>query len=240
MDKLYIIIPAYNESKNIEKVINDWYMVLEKNDISKDSKLVVVDDGSKDDTFEKANAMLNEKPMLCVKTKANGGHGSALLYGYNYAIENNADWIFQTDSDGQTNPDEFKEFWESRKEYDAILGNRQETRLDGASRKFVENVLRLIIRIIFKVKIPDANAPFRLMKTELVKKYIKKFPTNYNLPNVMLTTYFVYFKEKVKFLKISFKPRQAGKNSINIKKITKIGLNSLKQFKKFRKDIKET
>ena len=46
--------------------------------------------------------------------------------------------------------------------------------------------------------IPDANAPFRLMKREVVEKYIGKMPVDFNLPNVMFTTYFSYFNEKLK------------------------------------------
>ena len=49
MDKLYIVIPAYNEEENIEDVIAGWHKVIEK--MSKDSRLVIIDDGSKDNTF---------------------------------------------------------------------------------------------------------------------------------------------------------------------------------------------
>ena len=120
--------------------------------------------------------------------------------------------------------------------YDAILG-KSLSRGDGASRKFVESILCLILRIYFKVVIPDANAPFRLMKASLVEKYIKKLPKDYNLPNVMLTTYFKYFNEKIKFESITFKPRQGGINSINILKIVKIGWCALHDFYVLKKDI---
>ncbi len=130
MDKLYIIIPAYNEEKNIESVINSWYDILTKYEMSEESRLVVIDDGSKDNTFKNAMNLVNEKDKLIVKSKINGGHGSAVLYGYNYAIENGADWIFQTDSDGQTDPNEFAKFWENRNKYSAIFGDRQSTRED--------------------------------------------------------------------------------------------------------------
>ena len=48
MDKLYIVIPAYNEQDNIEQVINDWYPVIEKHNGNGQSRLIVIDDGSKD------------------------------------------------------------------------------------------------------------------------------------------------------------------------------------------------
>lgn len=238
MEKLYIIVPAYNESENIENLINDWYPVVEKHNGEGESRLVVVNDGSKDNTYEKLCELAENRPLLRPMTKPNGGHGPTLLFGYRYAIKNNADYIFQTDSDGQTDPAEFEQFWNLRNEYDAILGDRS-TRQDGASRKFVESTLLIILRMTFGVKIPDANAPFRLMKKELVEKYIKKMPEDFNLPNVMLSTYFAYFHEKLKFVEISFKPRQAGTNSINIKKIVKIGWKALKDFRDLKKNIND-
>ena len=147
-----------------------------------------------------------------------------------------SDYIFQTDSDGQTDPNEFKQFWNLRNEYDAIIGSRS-AREDGVSRKFVEKTLLFILKITFGVRIPDSNAPFRLMKRQLIEKYIDKMPTDFNLPNVMFTTYFSYFHEKIKFIEISFKPRQGGVNSINIKKIVKIGWKALGDFKYLKKHI---
>ena len=52
MDKLYIVIPAYNEQDNIEQVINDWYPVIEKHNGNGQSRLIVIDDGSKDSKTE--------------------------------------------------------------------------------------------------------------------------------------------------------------------------------------------
>ena len=235
-EKLYIIIPAYNEEANLDAVIRQWYPVVEG--IGGDSRLVIIDDGSSDATYEILLKNQGKYPLLQPMTKVNGGHGATVLYGYRYAINNGADYIFQTDSDGQTDPAEFKQFWDLRKEYDAIIGARP-GRQDGAARKFVEGTLLFILRLTFGVKIPDSNAPFRLMKRELVEKYIDKIPEDFNLPNVMFTTYFSYFHEKLKFLDISFKPRQGGTNSINIKKIVKIGWKALGDFYTLRKELKE-
>lgn len=233
-EKLYIIVPAYNEEENLDLIINQWYPIIE--DIGEDSRLVIIDDGSKDHTYDILLKVQEQHPLLQPLTKQNGGHGSTVLFGYRYAIEHRANWIFQTDSDGQTDPAEFAKFWNDRKLYDAIIGARP-NREDGVNRKFVEKVLLLILRLIFGVNLPDSNAPFRLMRRELVEKYIHKLPENFNLPNVMFTTYFVYFHEKVKFENISFKPRQGGENSINLKKIIKIGWNALGDFYRLRKYI---
>lgn len=238
MDKLYIIIPAYNEEENITQCVNDWYPIVEEQTRGKDSRLVIINDGSKDGTYRILQELAETRPLLMPLTKPNGGHGSTVLFGYRYAIENGADWIFQTDSDGQTNPDEFDQFWQKRTEYDAVLGNRIE-RGDGKDRKFVENTVCFLLRMVFGVSVPDANAPFRLMKTELVNRYINKLPQDFNIPNIMFTTYFAYFKENILFLPISFKPREKGSNTINPKKIVKIGWKAMGDFIRLRKEIDE-
>lgn len=234
-ETLYIVMPAYNEEDNIGKVIDAWYPIVEE--IGGDSRLVIINDGSKDRTYEMMQEYAKTKPLFQPLTKKNGGHGPTVLYGYRYAIKSGADYIFQTDSDGQTNPAEFQAFWEQRKKYDAIIGNRS-VRGDGKSRKFVENVVCFLLRLYFGVKVKDANAPFRLMKTELVKKYIDRMWEDYNLPNIMFTTYFSYYKEKLDFKEITFQPRKAGTNSINIKKIIIIGWKALGDFKKLKREMK--
>ena len=88
-----------------------------------------------------------------------------------------------------------------------------------------------------RVKVSDANAPYRLMKSSLVAKYIDKLPEDFNIPNIMFTTYFVHYKEKVQFIDITFKPRQGGTNSINVKKIVKIGWKAVKDFYKLKKEL---
>lgn len=117
-----------------------------------------------------------------------------------------------------------------------MIGTRS-VRGDGAQRKFVEKVLCLLLRIVFGVNLTDANAPFRLMKRELVEKYISKLPENFNLPNAMFTTYFAYFNERITFRDITFRSRQGGKNSINVKKIFAIGIKAVKDFAKLRREI---
>lgn len=236
MSVLYIVMPAYNEEESIKSVLDAWYPIVEKHNESGRSRLVAVNDGSIDGTYEIMQNYAETHPLFVPLTKPNSGHGPTVLYAYDYAVKNGADWIFQTDSDGQTDPAEFDAFWDLREEYDAIFGNRT-VRGDGRSRAFVEKVVCRLVKHYFGVKIPDANAPFRLMKAEKVKTYLSKLKPDYNLPNVMMTTYFVYYKDRVAFRKISFKPRTKGTNSINIKKIVKIGKNALKDFRRLKKEM---
>lgn len=233
-DTLYIVMPAYNEQEMIENVVRSWYKVLDF--VAPESKLVVADSGSTDKTHEILSKLKLELPKLYILEDTIKYHGGKLIALYKYAIKQRAEYIFQTDSDGQTNPDEFIEFWNERNKYDAILGNRA-IRGDGASRKLVENTVCLLLKLIFGISVPDANAPFRLLKTSLVNKYIDRFKDDYNIPNIMLTTFFKYYNEKINFKVITFKPRQGGVNSINLVKISKIGINALKDFAEFKKGM---
>lgn len=232
MDKLYIVIPAYNESENIEKVAREWHKIVKK--VGPDSRLVIVDDGSKDNTYELLCDLQKELPQLEAKTKPNGGHGQTLIYAYRYALDCGADYIFQTDSDGQTEPREFGAFWKNRKKFDAIIGQRTK-RQDGIGRVFVTKVLKLILFIMFGTVVPDANTPFRLLKRDTLEKGLECFPDDYNLPNVLMSVYFVKQKYKLAFVPITFRERQGGVNSINMKKISKIGVEAIRDFYSFRK-----
>lgn len=234
MDILYIVMPAYNEEANIERVVEEWYKLL--NGKSPKSRLVIADSGSTDRTHEILLEQKKEKNQLEILNDCDRQHGPKVIALYDYAIKNGADYIFQTDSDGQTNADEFEDFWKNRKLYAGIFGNRS-NRGDGASRAFVEKVVCILLKLYFGVNVPDANAPFRLMKADCVKKYVYKLPQDFNIPNIMMTTYFAKYEKNVKFNEISFKPRQGGINSINIPKIIGIGWKALSDFHNLKKNM---
>ena len=80
MDTLYIVIPAYNEAENIAACVADWYPIVERYG-GEGSRLVVIDDGSKDDTNALLCDMAKDRPLLLPLTKKNGGHGSGVLHG---------------------------------------------------------------------------------------------------------------------------------------------------------------
>lgn len=236
MDSLFVVMPAYNEEKNIEAVVRQWYIVL-NGDKEESSRLVVADSGCSDRTHEILAGLQKELPKLELLENTDRQHGPKLMALYDYAIERGADYIFQTDSDGQTDPQEFEAFWQLRADYDGVFGHRN-ARGDGKSRAFVEHVVCFLLRLYFGTDLPDANAPFRLMKADVLKKYLYKLPSDYNIPNIMLTTYFAYYKEKIIFRKISFKNRQGGVNSINIPRIIKIGWRALGDFRAFKREMK--
>jgi glycosyltransferase involved in cell wall biosynthesis len=236
MDKLYIVIPAYNEEENIEAVINEWYPIVTK--IGNGSRLLIIDDGSKDSTYSMMKELARTREAFEPLTKANGGHGATILYGYKYAVDNGADYVFQTDSDGQTIPKEFWPFWENRKEWDMIIGQRK-GRQDGLSRVFVTKTLKFILWLCFHVNLKDANTPFRLMKASVLKKQLSFVPEGYNLSNVLISVIYARKSLKVHYSPITFRPRQGGINSINMKRIFGIGRQAVRDFRRINHVLKK-
>lgn len=234
-DTLYIVMPAYNEEANIRSVVAEWYSILEYG--AEDSKMVISDGGSKDRTLDILYELQKEYPRLEVLPRPGTDHGTKVILLYKYAIEHGAEWIFQTDSDGQTVPNEFAEFWELRLKHDIIMGNRKK-RGDGIGRKIVENVLRIYLKLFFGVMVPDANAPFRLMKSNVVNKYIGLMPEDFNLPNAILAACFSKYHENVTYRIVTFQPRQGGKNYMNLRRIFKIGAESIRNFAAIKKNLK--
>lgn len=235
-DTLYIVIPAYNEEMNIEAVAREWHEVAAS--CGESSRLVIIDDGSKDGTYAQLCALAQELPQLIALTKPNGGHGATVLYGYQYALKAGADYIFQTDSDGQTLPEEFPSFWAKRREYDAIIGHRAK-REDGFARIVVTKMLKAVLFCIFGLAVTDANTPFRLMNRRVMETYVPRIPEGFNLSNVMLSVLLLNGKEKVLYLPITFRPRQGGVNSINLRRIVKIGRQAVIDFSRIRKEMKK-
>lgn len=91
MDKLYIVIPAYNEQDTIKQVIREWYPIVEN--AGRESRLVIVNDGSKDNTFQIMQECAKNRPQFIPLTKENSGHGATVLWAYKYALEEGTDYI---------------------------------------------------------------------------------------------------------------------------------------------------
>ena len=231
--KCLIVMPAYNEADSLPSVIEDWNKVLEEIDGS----LLIINDGSKDKTFEILKNFQKKYDRLIVINKVNSGHGSTCIDGYNWGIENAYEWIFQTDSDGQTQAKEFIDMWVSKKNHPFIFGYRPK-RGDGFSRWFISKVFKLLILIIFKVNVKDANVPFRLMRGELLKKYLTYIPDDMLLKNALLTI-LLQKDNQIKWKKISFSSRIGGKPSVHWVNFITIGLKVIKEYWSARKILKK-
>lgn len=235
MDNVFILMPAYNETDNIENIVEEWHPIVRK--IGAESRLVIVDDGSKDNTFEKLQVLSKRFRQLLPLSKPNSGHGATCLFAYDYAMKNAADFVFQTDSDGQTSAAEFELFWKQRDQYDLIVGIRK-NREDGFNRIVVSTVLKWLLFLIFGVFIKDPNTPFRLMRASSLKQFYRICPHDFFLANTLMSVFFVKQTFRTKWIPISFKTRQGGENTINLRKIFIIGFKSFFDFVAFRKILR--
>lgn len=237
-DCLYLLMPCYNEEANIETVINHWYSVCkELEEKGTRCHIVVANDGSKDGTLKKLNSLTEQIPILEVIDKANSGHGATINFLYRYALESHADYVFQTDSDGQTVPEDFFPLWDKREEYDFLIGDRCK-RQDGVGRIIVTKVLRAVLYISFGVWVKDANSPFRLMKARALREVLDVIPNDFALTNAAISAVSVKIKKYICWKPITFKPRQGGKNSINFRRIICIGINALSGFRQINRSLK--
>lgn len=233
-ETLYVVMPAYNEEANIRSVLEQWYPVVER--VGGDSRLAAFDDGSRDETLSIMRAFGEEHPRFQAMTKLNSGHGATLLEAYRYALDAGADWVFQTDTDGQTLPNEFWQLWEARGNCDMAAGWRN-SREDGFSRVIVTRTLRLVVRACFGVSVTDANVPFRLMSAASLRENLAFVPDGFNLTNVALSAAYVKRGMRVRWFPITFRPRQGGVNSINLRRIAGIGLRALRDFRSINRAI---
>lgn len=236
-EKIFLVMPAYNEEANIDSVVAQWYPVVERiRTEGHDAYLMIANDGSKDSTFNRMIDLSKKYPYFEPIDKPNSGHGATLLYLYNKAIADNADYIFQTDSDGQTDPNEFWQMWEARHDYDLQVGHRNH-REDGMSRVMVTKVLKCVVGVTFGVKVTDANTPFRLMSTSAIKPILSLIPKDFFLSNVALSAISVKKDLKTRWIPITFRPRQGGVNSINLKRIFKIGYKAVGDFYRINRNL---
>lgn len=229
-------MPAYNEEEGLSAVLDGWYPLIEDNP---DNRLIVLNDGSTDSTMDVISSYANTHPQLIGIDKPNSGHGATIYDGYKIALDSGADLIFQTDSDGQTSPDEFAAFRAALTKngsYDVVLGYRS-GRQDGASRVVVTNVLRLVVRLTMGAKVKDANVPYRLMTRNALSRALEYVPDHHNLTNIVLSAAFHRQGFKVCTVPVSFRKRGTGVNSLNMPKITRIGVKALRDFAEIGKKL---
>ena len=237
-DILYIVMPAYNEAENIEGAVDEWYKVVEKHCAAGRSRFLVINDGSTDNTEKVVKKLCADKPLLRIITKENGGHGSAVMFGYRTALDSGAKYIFQTDSDRQTSPAEFEGFWRQRERFDVIIGNRY-MREDGVSRIFVSRTETLLLSTFLHAYVKDANTPYRLMSADALNAAMAYLDKDESIPNMMLSAVFKRMRLKILYRDVKFKARSAGKSSIDLKKISKLGTNAVKRMVRINERLRK-
>jgi dolichol-phosphate mannosyltransferase len=221
--ELAVVIPVYNEEANIASVVDEWTAALGQLGI--DYVLFTINDGSRDGTAAALQKLTQEFPgRVEPVNKANAGHGQACRTGYEMAVTRGVAWTLQIDSDGQCDPTYFAEFWRSRTDADVIFGVRK-TRDDGFMRVLISGVCSVVTSTLTGLDLKDANVPYRLIRTEALKQALPRIPADFDMQNVALT---LALKRETAlrwhYIPIHFRNRQGGTNSINLRRILRMGL----------------
>lgn len=163
--KTTIVIPAYNEEQNIGNVLvelrNHGY-----------HNVVVVDDGSYDNTFEAA-----KKYAIVIRHHVNRGMGAALQTGTEYALERNAACIVHFDADGQHRAEDIPALVEPVQSglYDITLGSRylgSAVQLPWTKRWFIHMPGRIFQNILTGVQLTDVHNGLRAMNEKAARAII--------------------------------------------------------------------
>ncbi|MFP4081631.1 MAG: glycosyltransferase family 2 protein [Candidatus Aminicenantes bacterium] len=228
---LTVVMPVYNEEEVIEQVIRDIYSsVLSK---IPDSELLAVDDGSSDSTPLLLDNLAQEYSQVIPLHKPNGGHGDAVLYGLERA---RGEYIFLTDSDGQTDPRDFWALWPKRHGAELVCGVRAK-RYDPLHRLVIARLLRFGIRMIFGVHCQDANVPFKLMTRDLWQKAQKMIPRDTLTPSLFLSILAASSKQSFEEVDIRHLPRATGTSTIRYLKLLRFCIRAFSQLMGFRRSL---
>jgi dolichol-phosphate mannosyltransferase len=233
---LTVVMPAYNEQDCIEAVVTQWSNFLNQHFPNR-SRLIVVNDGSKDNTGKILDQLATQNPLLVAVTQPNGGHGNAAIYAYKKALELGTDYVFQTDSDDQFVCEDVMKLWEKRSESNFVMGYRQE-RFDAPFRLFVTRVLKYSLFFIYGTMIADSNIPFRLIKGSFLQKLLAQLPTPTPFaPNIFLAVMARKQGQNTFDIPITHKSRLTGEVSIRKMKLLKVCWQSFKELAAFRWEL---
>jgi dolichol-phosphate mannosyltransferase len=189
---LAVVIPVYNEEKNLGALLRDWQGVLGR--IGAPYTIILIDDGSKDGSLRMLREMQEKDARLEVYSQPNAGHGPAILKGYRLGLL--AEWVFQIDSDHQLDEGAFRTLWDNREGYDLLIGQRREKNA-SAARQVVSRLSTLMVRILVGGSVRDVNSPYRLMRAACLETALGKIPANSFAPNVLITSWFVRRKYRI-------------------------------------------
>ena len=206
MEKILIIIPAYNEEDTIHHTVN-----LLRNSCSYD--FIVVNDGSTDRTEE----ILNEHQIPHISLAANLGIGGAMQTGYIYAYRNGYDYAIQLDADGQHDPKDLEKLVQAitGSDYDMVIGSRfvEKTGYKGSwIRRLGIYYFYYMLKWIAHIKVTDPTSGYRIVNRKVMKEFVRHYPVDY--PEVEVLVKLAHQHFKIKEIKVEMNERQGGQSSI--------------------------
>jgi glycosyltransferase involved in cell wall biosynthesis len=210
--KVLLIIPAYNEEKNILKVCKKI------DESNMDDDYIVINDGSQDKTGEICK--MNDIP--CIDLLDNLGIGGAVQTGYIYAEQHGYDIAIQFDGDGQHDVRYIPHLIKQIKfdKADLCIGSRfidstsefHSTKARRAGIKIISNLIRLITG----KRISDPTSGFRAANKNVINEFVKFYPTDYPEPESIVTL--IKKKYRIREIPVNMLERKEGKSSISARK----------------------
>lgn len=209
--KCLIIIPAYNEAANIEKVITNIVQNYPQYDY------VIINDGSTDKTEEVcANA-----GYQVLNLPINMGIGGAVQTGYRYAKKNNYDAAVQIDGDGQHDVAFLEDMLKLLEtgEADVVIGSRfvqKEGFQSSQIRRVGIRFLSILARILTGVQVRDITSGYRVVNRKFIDIYANDYPSDYPEPEAMIIA--AVYGGRIKEYPVIMRERENGTSSITFKK----------------------
>lgn len=225
--KLSIVVPCYNEQEVLPKsepvLLNIIGKLIKSNNISSNSQIIFVDDGSKDKTWSLIEQFSEDKNVSGIKLSRNFGHQGALLAGIYTAID--SDMIITIDSDLQDDPMTIIDMVQKYNEgAQVVYGVRNNRKSDGRFKRNTAELFYKIMNLLGIKIIPDA-ADFRLLSQKAAKTLLTYPERNLFLrglvPLVGFKTAKVYYKRT---------ERIAGKSKYSLGKMIGLALDGITSF----------
>jgi len=207
MDKILVIVPAFNEEGSVGKVVKEVKEHLPQIDI------LVVNDGSSDLTSEKAK----EAGAVVLDLPFNLGIGGAMQVGYKYAFEKDYGIAIQVDGDGQHDPREIPKLLKvlEEREVDMVIGSRfigDSKFKSSMMRRVGISIFSKVISLIVGQKITDSTSGFRAANRRTIRLFALDYPQDYPEPEVLVLLHKCGLK--MAEVPIVMNERYAGESSI--------------------------
>lgn len=226
MTKLFMVIPCYNEEEVLpetsKRMIEKYNSLIEKNYISKESKIMLVDDGSKDKTWSLIEKLVNDNEYFVgLKLSRNRGHQNAVLAGLMTA-KDEADVVISMDADLQDDINAIDRFLEEyEKGYDVVYGVRSSRKTDTAFKRstalaFYKLMQKMGVEVIYN------HADFRLMS-----KRVLMHLADYKEVNLFLRGMVPLVGFKSTTVEYERAERFAGKSKYPLKKMISFALDGI-------------
>lgn len=173
---IFIVIPTYNEARAIGSIVRAL--------VQRGFRVIVVDDGSKDNTIVEANKFGAE---LIAHAK-NAGKGRCIREGLEYALENNCEAVITMDGDGQHSLNDIDKFIDEYKKSgsDVILGNRfHNPKKMPFLRRCVNQFMSFIISLLITERVDDSQCGYRFISRKGIEK-MKLNTTKYEIESEII------------------------------------------------------